>query len=94
MAKVIGRATVELRVIVELTEEEAGALDALFGYDVGEFLKTFYEKMGRACLEPYEKGLRSLHASRGFLAGSLERARKARETFYEQTSPGPDVRLS
>lgn len=87
MAKVVGRANVELKAIIELTEEEAGALDALFGYDVGEFLKTFYEKMGRAYLEPYEKGLRSLHQSRGFLSGPLERARKARAAFYGE-GPG------
>jgi hypothetical protein len=82
MAKIVGRADVELKVIVELTEDEAGALDALFGYDVEQFLKTFYEKMGAAYLQPYEKGLRSLHAARGFLSDSLARVKKARDTFY------------
>jgi hypothetical protein len=88
MAKIVGRANVELKVVIELTEDEAGALDALFGYDVESFLETFYEKMGAAYLQPYEKGLRSLHASRGFLSSPLERAKKARETFYGQSSPG------
>lgn len=43
-----------------LTYEEAKALDALAGYEYKAFLETFYTKMGKHYLEPYEKGLRSL----------------------------------
>src|SRR5690349_9227976 len=81
MARIASRPTVTLAVTIELTEEEAAALDALFGYDVEAFLATFYEKMGRAYLEPHEKGLRSLHQSRGMLSGPLNRAAQARRVF-------------
>lgn len=60
MAKLIAKPTIEMSILFELTEEEAIALDALAGYGADAFLKVFYEKMGRAYLEPHEKGLRSL----------------------------------
>jgi hypothetical protein len=81
MAKVKGYSPMELTVTIELNEGEAGALDALFGYGLEPFLETFYAKMGRAYLEPYEKGLRSLHESRGFLSQYLHRMRAARRVF-------------
>ena len=81
MAKIEGRATLEMRVTISLSEKEAGALDALIGYGVDEFLKAFYEKMGRAYLEPYEEGLRSLFESRGTLSGLIDRANTARKVF-------------
>jgi hypothetical protein len=83
MAKIAGRPTVELKVTIELTEEEAKALDALFGYSCDAFLETFYEKMGTAYLQPHEAGFRSLHASGRFLASEIGRARKARQVFDE-----------
>lgn len=43
-----------------LNYEEAKALDALAGYEYKAFLETFYTKMGKTYLEPYEAGLRSL----------------------------------
>lgn len=60
MAKIEGRPKVTMTVSIALTEEEACALDALAGYGVDEFLRIFYEKMGRAYLQPHEAGLRSL----------------------------------
>jgi len=51
---------IELRTIIELTESETRALEALAGYGVDSFLSVFYEKMGKHYLEPHEKGLRSL----------------------------------
>lgn len=41
-----------------LSEHEARALSQLFGYGVDQFLKVFYEHLGRAYLEPHEHGLR------------------------------------
>lgn len=43
-----------------LNETEAKALDALAGYGTDNFLKCFYTHMGKAYLEPHERGLRSL----------------------------------
>jgi hypothetical protein len=81
MPKIIERPTVRMEVVIQLSEQEAGALDALFGYDADVFLATFYEKIGKAYLQPYEEGFRSLHAARGFLSGALRRAKIAREVF-------------
>ncbi len=74
-----------MEVTIRLTEAEAGALDALAGYSVDEFLKVFYEKMGRAYLEPYEAGLRTLFDSvrsgSASVRSLLERAQQARQVF-------------
>lgn len=44
----------------ELSEGQARALEAISSYDADDFLKVFYERMGKAYLEPNEAGLRSL----------------------------------
>lgn len=44
----------------ELEENELRALDALVGYGFESFVKCFYEHMGKAYLEPYEKDLKAL----------------------------------
>ncbi len=84
MAKIEGRPTVKMEVCLRLTEAEAGALDALVGYGIDPFLEVFY-KLGRAYMEPYEDGLRSLfesvRAGEGSVRGLLERASDAREVF-------------
>lgn len=43
-----------------INEDEMGALDALIGYGIDPFLAVFYEKLGKAYMEPHEAGLRSL----------------------------------
>lgn len=73
---------IDLNICLEMNEEEARALDALIRYDVDEFLKVFYEKIGKSYLEPYEKGLRSLFTtSREPLSMWLDRLEKARKVF-------------
>jgi hypothetical protein len=51
---------VQLQVSLTLDEEELRALDAIAGYGADEFLKVFYDMLGRAYLEPYERGVRRL----------------------------------
>ena len=47
-----------------------------------EFIKTFYEKMGKHYLEPHEKGLRDLLGTvRGLLSSYLDRKEKADRVF-------------
>lgn len=86
MAKVEGRALLTATITVALTESEAEALNAIVSYGDTEFLKVFYEHMGRAYLEPHEAGLRSLfHSIRDGECGIrkiLENAKAARKTFY------------
>ena len=95
MAKIEGRSTIGVAVVLVLTEAEAGALDALAGYDTDAFIKTFYEKMGRAYLEPYEVGLRSLLDSVRDTSGIrlvLSRLRDARLVFNgEKVAVSPKV---
>lgn len=74
----------EFHIQLELTEEEARALDALVGYG-GEtftkhFLPTFYEKLGKHYMTPYEKGLAKLFDNiRQNIGSSLKKINQARE---------------
>lgn len=63
MAKLGNNGVVSSEILITLSEEEAGALDAIAGYGADSFLEVFYAKLGKAYLEPYEKGLRSLFNS-------------------------------
>jgi hypothetical protein len=72
-------AVVDVAVELVLNEDELCALDALFGYDLDAFLKTFYAMMGRHYLEPHEAGLRSLAATLRGCAGLSGEARECRE---------------
>ena len=82
MARVIGHPNVALTVTFEMTELEAAAFVDIVGYGIDDFLKVFYEKMGKAYLSKHESGLRSLFkAVWSELPPLLERARTAREAF-------------
>lgn len=89
MAKVIhAKVQAQLTVTLELTELEARALDGIFGYNVDAFLKVFYERMGKAYVQPHEAGVRSLHNSiRGVVAGPLAEIDKARKAMFEASKP-------
>jgi hypothetical protein len=74
----------KLTITLELDEMEVRALDGIFGYDVNEFLKVFYEKMGTSYLKPYEAGVRSLQKTmRGLVAGPLAEVDDARKAIHE-----------
>lgn len=76
--------TAELKVTLELTESEVRALDGMFGYNPDAFLKAFYEKMGRAYVEPHEKGVRSLHETIGkCMAGPIAAINTARQAVRD-----------
>jgi hypothetical protein len=87
MAKVTSdRASIQIntKIILELDEAEARALDGIFGYNVESFLKVFYERMGRAYVEPYEAGVRSLHKTiRSELQGPLRRVSEMRAAVLD-----------
>lgn len=70
---------VDVQVELILNEDELLALDALLGYDLEVFLKIFYEKMGRAYLEPHEAGLRSLVRTIGRCSGLGDEAKECRQ---------------
>jgi hypothetical protein len=82
MATLGSRGHIVGKITLVLDEEEAAALEALAGYGTKPFLKVFYEKMGRAYLEPHERGLVSLfeaiYGGDASVGGFLNRFKDAR----------------
>jgi hypothetical protein len=65
-----------------LTEEEARALNAITTYGSGEFLKVFYNELGKTYLKPHENGLRSLFANiKDTLPKDLDKIDKTRKDW-------------
>ena len=86
---------VTVKATLDLDEQQLGALDALAGYGTDAFLETFYVKMGRAYLQPYEKGLRSLFDTiKATCPKALQDVRKAREALFEQEQARQRKRLT
>jgi hypothetical protein len=75
--KVIPR--VAFTVNAELSENELRALDALVGYGIDPFLKMFYEKLGKAYLEPFENDLRQLFIKIESLRPAISEINEARK---------------
>jgi len=76
--------TIAIQLKIELTENEARALDALAGYGADAFLKVFYEKLGEHYMRPHEAGLRSLFEGiRETLPKHLSKAEEARACFIK-----------
>lgn len=70
-----------------IPEKQARALDALTGYDIEKFLEFFYEKMGKAYMEPYEKDFRDfILACHKHIPIHLKKFDAARELFIEVNS--------
>ncbi len=81
------RVEIKANIVLELTEQEARALDGIFGYNVDVFLKVFKERMGSHYVERYEDGVRSLHQTiRGVLARPLSDIDKARKQISASPS--------
>lgn len=74
--------SLDVKVTLELNEDEIRALDALAGYGANAFLEVFYKQMGKAYLQPHEAGLRSLfNVIRSDLPPIMNRAKAARTAF-------------
>jgi DNA-directed RNA polymerase alpha subunit len=58
--KIKSTSSLEVNIILKLTETEARALKAITVYGAKPFLEVFYEKLGKSYLQPYEKGVISL----------------------------------
>lgn len=79
---------VEFTITLNLTPGEASALNAISVYGADAFLKVFYEKLGRAYVEPYEKDLRALLAKlRTTLPPELRSVNKANKAISEVLQP-------
>lgn len=87
MAKISPRATLDVRAQMDFSERELRALEALAGYGADSFLDVFYEKLGKAYMQPHEAGLRELFESiRSHVPLILDRADAARATFEGKKS--------
>ena len=78
------RASISAEVRIVLTEEEARALVGITVYGPDQFLRCFFEHLGRYYLGDHIEGLRSLFASVGPIEHELKRIDKAREEFKKQ----------
>lgn len=58
MATLRATATIEMSVTFTVSEEEARALVELTGYGEEQFIKAFYEKLGKSYMQKHEQGLR------------------------------------
>lgn len=88
MAMIWGRPTIQLKLGVEFSEDEARALYEITQHDVDCFIKTFYDRMGKNYLEKHEQGMRSLFDSFTREAGLwLNKVDAARKTFNEEQKP-------
>ena len=82
MEKIKTQSSVEVNLILSISEAEARALVAMTGYNADNFLKFFYEMLGTHYLKPHEAGLRSLFETiRAELPAHLKRADNARQAF-------------
>jgi len=82
MEKVRSTSNLTVGVILSLTEVEARALQAITVYGAKEFLNTFYDKLGKAYLQPFEEGVKSLFETiNEELPRHLNRADKARDIW-------------
>jgi len=80
MAKFQPRPVVTFTANLTLDEVELRALIDLAGYGVDEFIKAFYEKLGKAYMEKHEAGLRSfLQTCRAQGPGALTKVDEARK---------------
>jgi hypothetical protein len=79
--KIEQRPKVELELVLTISEGEARALDALSGYNIDTFIKTFYEQLGKHYMTPHEQSLRkfleTIHKEVPQYLGRLDDAKKA-----------------
>lgn len=59
MANVKATTTMQMFVTFTVSEDEARALVELTGYGEEQFIKAFYEKLGKTYMEKHEQGLRT-----------------------------------
>ncbi len=73
--------SISAKVYMTLTEEEARALLGITAYGSDQFIKYFFEHLGKFSLEDHTEGLKSLFESIGPIEHELKKIDKAREEF-------------
>lgn len=59
-AKADSSITLDIKIKMTLTIEEAKALAAMTGYGAKSFLEGYYKQLGKSYMQPHEKGVYSL----------------------------------
>lgn len=73
-------------IIIELTEQEARALEAITLYGVKNFLDVFYQHLGKHYLEPHEEGIKILFSTlKTEMPKHLRKMDKIRKVWIEET---------
>ena len=84
MAQVKPTSTIELEITLKISEVEARALEAMVGYGPDEFMKVFYDDLGKHYLGPHEHGMREFFKTvNANIHTPLARINKARKAFNE-----------
>lgn len=87
MSSIRSKASIEGKIVLEISENEARALDAIVGYGPDAFVKWFYKNCGTHYLKPHEVAMRSLFGDlRSQLGRHLNKFDKARKVFEETSS--------
>lgn len=69
-SKVKSDVKIDIKISVELTLSEARALNEITSYNVNDFLKIFYQHVGKSYLHPHEAGVIQLFKTAKELLGS------------------------
>lgn len=85
MAVITEKAKLDIQIRFAIDEEEARALDALVGYGDDEFIKWFYEFLGKSYMEKHEQGLRKFMSSvREFLPPILSKLDEHKKIYSKK----------
>lgn len=76
-------AKINFTVSCVLSEGELRALDALVGYGFKPFIEAFYEKMGRAYMEPYEQDMKALFEKVAQLRPEIHKINEMRKSIND-----------
>jgi len=74
---------IEAEISFKINESELRALAALVAYGYEPFLRVFYEKMGKSCLEPHANGLKTFFKIVNDLRPHLSKIDAARKLLIE-----------
>jgi len=85
MEKIKSQSQFELKINIELTEDEARALKEFTVFGTDAFLKVFYENLGKTTLSRHEKGVISLFETiRKEIPKHLNKADKVRKILIDE----------
>lgn len=76
--------SISAKVYMVLEEEEARALLAITSYGADQFIRCFFEHLGKTYLRDHVDGLTSLFRSIGPIEYELKKIDKAREEFKKK----------